>query len=111
MPLHEPFQRIKLGQAEVIVDLGGMAVAVFGPLPELPAVHTPGEHGSVLLRLMAEDGEFLPFEIVGADRHHAIDFVRRPFLPGTPVEPDFKLEAFLPNLMDGPKDGVGTNPM
>src|SRR5260370_20981176 len=111
IPLHKPLQRVKLRQAEVIVHFGGVTVARLGPLPELTTVHAAGEHGTVLLRLMAKNGEFLAFQVVGADGYHPVNFVRCPFLPGATVEPDFELKSFLPYLTYGPEDGVGTNPV
>src|SRR5262245_56619961 len=80
VPLYKAFQRIKLRKAELIVDLGRVAVAVFGALPEFAAVDAPRKHGAVLLRLMAEDGEFFPLQVIWTDRHDAVDLMRLPFL-------------------------------
>lgn len=58
-PLHEAFQGIELGQAELVIDLGRVPIAILGALPELAAVHTAGKHGPVFLRLMPKDSVLL----------------------------------------------------
>src|SRR5207237_4488251 len=98
VPLDKAFQRVKLGQAELVVDLGGVAVAVLGALPELAAVGAAGEHGPVLLRLMAKNGHLFPLHVVGREGNHALDLMRLPFFPGAAIEPDFSRRAVLANL-------------
>ncbi len=56
LPEHKAFQRIELRQAEIVEDLCRVQVAILGALPELTTVDAAGEHGPVLLRLMAENG-------------------------------------------------------
>src|SRR5262249_14365589 len=67
-PLHKALQRVKLRQTQGIVDLGGLAIAILGALPELAAISAAGEHRPVLLRLMSEDGQLLALQVVGAQR-------------------------------------------
>src|SRR5262249_1442483 len=71
-PLDEAFEGVELRQAEVVVDLRGVAVAVLGALPELAAVSAAGEHRPVLLRLVAEDRLLLALDVVRAERHDAL---------------------------------------
>src|SRR5262245_303685 len=108
-PLHEAFQRIKLRQPELIIDFRGVAVAVFGALPEFAAIRAAGKHGPVLLRLMAEDRLLLALQVAGTQGHDALDLVRLPFLPGAAVEPDLKLLPLATRLADGVEDGVGAD--
>src|SRR5439155_18268084 len=107
-PLHKAFQGVKLRQTQGVVKLGGGAVAVFGPLPELAPVGAAGEHRPVLLRLVAEDGELLALQVVGRQRHHPLDLVRLPLLPGPAVEPDLEHLALLATIAARPEAGVGT---
>src|SRR5436305_4892731 len=65
-PADERLQGEELRQAEPVVDLGGAAVAVLGPLPELAAVAAAGEHRPVLLRLLPEDRVALAHQVVRA---------------------------------------------
>src|SRR5205814_1811284 len=65
-PLDEAFQRIELRQAQPVVGLRRLAVAVLGPLPELALVAAAGEHRPVLLRLVAEDRLLLPLDVLRA---------------------------------------------
>src|SRR5947209_7283827 len=65
-PLHQPLQAVELRQAEAVVQLGGVAVALLGALPELAVVGAAGEHGPVLLRLVLEDRLLLPLHVVRA---------------------------------------------
>src|SRR5688572_25662622 len=108
-PLHEALQRVELGQAQAVVDLGRVPVAVLSPLPELAPVGVAGEHRLVLLRLVTEDGDLLPLDVVGTERHDALDLVRLPLLPGAAVLPDLGALAFLPHFAHGLKNGVGAH--
>src|SRR5262245_31079499 len=92
-PLHEALEGVELRQAELVVDLGRVAVAVFGALPELAAVLAAREHRLVLLRLMTEDGALLAFQVARGQRHDPLDLVRLPFFPGAAVQPDFEMLA------------------
>src|SRR5690606_19633360 len=67
-PADEALDGLVLRQAELVVKLGGRAVAVFGPLPELALVRS-GEKGLVLLRLVLEDSVSLAFEFIRRERH------------------------------------------
>src|SRR4029077_9809689 len=88
--LYEPFERIKFRQPKRIVNLGGIAVTVLRPLPALTPIDAARKHRAVLLRLMPKDRHLLSLQIHGAERHHALDLVRLPFLPGAAIKPDFK---------------------
>src|SRR5207247_9201750 len=88
LPLHKPLDRLVLRQAELVVLLGGVAVAVLGALPEFPRVAGAGQQGLVLLALVLEDGHALAEQLVGAERHGHLDLVDSPLLPGAAVEPD-----------------------
>src|SRR5438445_6208 len=90
-PLDEAFQGVELRQAELVVDASRLPVAVPGTLPELAPVRAAGEHGPVLLRLVAEDGHLLALDVVGPQRHHALDDVRLPLLPRAAVQPDLEV--------------------
>src|SRR5689334_7801268 len=78
-PLHEAFEREKLRQPEVVVHLRRVPIAVLGTLPELAPIRAAGEHGAILLRLMAENRGLLAFQIARAQRHDTLDLVRLPF--------------------------------
>ncbi len=54
MPAHKSLHRCIFGKAEFIVQLCSSPVAVFGTLPELPAVCTL-EHHAVFLALVFEN--------------------------------------------------------
>src|SRR5262245_47349334 len=110
-PLHEALQGIKLGQTEGVVELGGVASAVFGALPELPAVDTAGKHAPVCLTLITEDGQFFPLEVFGTKRDDALDLVRLPFLPGTAVKPGFEVLSRRADPAHRLENRVGADPM
>src|SRR5262249_8732932 len=110
-PLHEPFEREELRQPQVVVHLGRVAVAVLGALPEFTAVHAAGEHGAVLLRLMAEDGRLLALQVARAERHDPFNFVRLPLFPGAAIEPDLEVLALGADAADGIEDRVGADTM
>src|SRR4051812_42536039 len=100
LPQDKTFQCEEFREAELVIDLGGMAVAILGSLPEFAAIGAAGKHGPVFLRLVTKNRDLLFLQIFGAERHHPIDFMRLPFLPGSAVEPDFEVEALLANLPD-----------
>src|SRR5262245_18023043 len=87
LPLHKTFERVKLGQAELIVHGCRVAVAVVRTLPELPTVAAARKHRPVFLRLMLEDGELLAVHLIGAERHDPLNLMRFPLLPGPAIEP------------------------
>src|SRR5690606_24267180 len=86
LPPHESLDCLILGQAELVVELGGGAVALFGPLPELALIGA-GEHRLILLALMAENGVALAHQLLWAEGDGHLDLLRLPFLPGAAVEP------------------------
>src|SRR5688572_14788556 len=88
LPPHEAFNRLVLREAELVVLLSGVAVAVLGAFPELALV-AAGEQGLVLLTLMLEDRDALALYLVGREWHRHLDLVDAPFLPSAAVEPDF----------------------
>src|SRR5262249_5741600 len=90
LPLHEALDGVELGQAQLIVGLGRVAVAVLRALPELARIQAAREHRPVLLRLMAEDGELLLLDVLRPEGDDALDLVRSPLLPGAAVEPDLE---------------------
>src|SRR4051794_15602086 len=63
-PLDEPLQGVELRQPQLVVDPGGVLVAVLGPLPELALVRPPREHRPVLLRLVPEDRLLLALQVL-----------------------------------------------
>ncbi len=65
LPGDEALDRLVLGQAQGVVELGGGAVAVLGPLPELAGVVGPGEQGAVLLALVLEDRHAFAVDLFG----------------------------------------------
>src|SRR5688500_15820642 len=63
LPAHEAFDRFVLRQAELVIQLGGFAVAFLGALPELAAV-VAGEERAVLLAFVLEDGDALALHLL-----------------------------------------------
>ena len=109
-PLHKPFQGKELRQTQGIVDLGRVLVSILGPLPELTPVRAAGEHGPVFLRLVPEDGLLFPLQVAGTQGDHPFEFVRLPFLPGAPVQPDLeRLAGFFPHFPDSLENGIATD--
>ena len=109
--MHKTFQTVKLGKPQVIVNFRGMAIAIFGTLPKFARVDAAGKHGPVLLRLVPENGEFFPFQIVRTDRHHAVDLMRLPFLPSPAILPNFKVLALAPDLANPLHDSIEADPV
>src|SRR5438093_9470922 len=88
-----------------------MAVAVLGALPEFAWVDAARKHGPILLRLVPENSQLFPFQIIRADRHDPINLMRLPFLPGAAVLPDLEALTLAPDLADTLINGVGANPV
>src|SRR6516225_6223660 len=88
-----------------------MAIAIFGALPKFARVDAAGKHGPVFLRLVPENSEFFPVQIVGTNRHDAVDLMRLPFLPGPAILPNFKVLTLTPDFADSLHDGVEADPV
>src|SRR4051794_8238651 len=90
LPADESFNRLILGEPELIVGLSGLAVPLFGALPEL-AVVGAGEERFVLLTFVLEDRDALALHFLGRKRHGHFDLVDAPLLPRAAVEPDLAI--------------------
>src|SRR2546429_5242463 len=86
-PPDEPFDGFVLRQAELVVEVGGFAVALFCALPEL-AVVGAGEERFVLLALVLENGDALALHFLGRERDGHLGLVDAPLLPRAAIEPD-----------------------
>ena len=87
LPAHEALDGLILGQAQLVVELSGGAVAVLGPLPELARVVGAGEQRRVLLALVLEDGDALAGHLIRRERNGHLDLIRVPLGPGAAVQP------------------------
>src|SRR5262249_39700806 len=90
LPPHETFEGLKLGQAKFVVEPGRVPGPIPRPVPKLAAVDPSREHRPILLGMGAENRHFFPLHVVGTERNRPFDFVRLPFFPGAPVEPDLE---------------------
>src|SRR5665213_3808306 len=86
-----------------------MPITILRALPELAAIRTPRKHRPVLLRLMAEYRLFLTLQIIGADRHDALDFMRLPLFPRSAIQPNLEVLPLLAHRSHGVKNRVGAN--
>jgi hypothetical protein len=60
-PKDKAFQGVVFWQAKLVKGICGAFVAIFGSLPKLTGIDTAWKHGFVFLRLVTENGIFLPF--------------------------------------------------
>src|SRR6266404_877785 len=80
------FHRVVLGQSEPVGARRRLEIPRLDPLPELALV-VAREGGSVLLRLVAEDGEDLRVQLVLGQRHEDVGLGKRPLLPRATIQP------------------------
>src|SRR5258708_3421362 len=90
-PADETLDRLVLGQAELVVQLGGVAIALLGALPEFTCVAGAGEEGAILLAFVLEDGHALSHHLIGAQGDGHLDFVRAPLLPRAAIDPEIAM--------------------
>lgn len=95
-------------EAETVQCLSGSNITVFRSLPEFARIGRPGEHSAVFLALVFENGEAFLFHLRFSDRNKNIDHGDIPFLPGSTVQPDFRL---LLEFEESAIDGLFAHPM
>ena len=66
------------------------ALVILGALPEFPAIFSEEER-LIFLGFMPENSAAAAQYFLWAERDGEIDFIERPFCPGSPIEPEFGL--------------------
>ena len=86
----EGFDRFIFSEPQGVISVGQVATAILGALPEFPAIFSEEER-LIFLGFMPENSAAAAQYFLWAERDGEIDFIERPFCPGSPIEPEFGL--------------------
>ena len=88
------FHRFILGQTQLVIESSRRGVTLFGSVPEFADIGSRKER-SVLLRLMLENRVSLASDFLRAQWHGHFDLIWSSFVPGSAIEPDFRISVSL----------------